>query len=74
MNKAKLLKIVNPILALLALHQVVNIVALRLGAGGLAHELHEWNAYALVAVAAFHVYLNWSWIKSSLLKGQKPAA
>jgi hypothetical protein len=68
MKKAALLKIVNPILALLFLGQAM---------GGIFHDLvpyevfrisHPLGGYALVVAVVVHVTLNWTWVKGVLFK------
>lgn len=74
MLKAKWLKIVNPLLALSFLTQA--------GSGifkhSLSHDafeaLHEGGGWVLIALAAVHVVLNWSWIRAQMLPGSRKTA
>ncbi|MEI8347037.1 MAG: DUF4405 domain-containing protein [Pseudomonadota bacterium] len=65
MQKALWLKIVNPILML--------AVIIQASTGYLSEnrhwvkEIHETNAVIVLALAAIHLYLNWSWVKSNFL-------
>jgi hypothetical protein len=71
MKKAALLKVVNPVLALLFLAQAVT---------GIAHDplqemsyevwkaIHSGGGLLLVLVAFSHVVLNWSWVRATFLK------
>ena len=68
MKKAELLKIVNIALFIFFLNQ---------GISGFLHSklphevfeiLHEKGALVLMLLTAIHLYLNWSWIKSTFLK------
>ena len=72
--KAKWLKVVNPLLALSFLTQA--------GSGifkhSLSHDafeaLHEGGGWVLIALAAAHVALNWSWIRAQMLPGSRKTA
>jgi hypothetical protein len=74
MLKAKWLKIVNPLLALSFLTQA--------GSGIFKHSLphdafevvHEGGGWVLIALAAAHVVLNWSWIRAQMLSGSRKTA
>lgn len=68
MNKAKLLKIVNPIMS---------IVFLCLAGSGLSqsfipyeifHAIHGKLGYLFVILVVAHIYLNWNWIKNLISK------
>lgn len=67
MTRQKLLKIVNPLLAVSFLCQA--------GSGlfhkALSHEafeiLHENGGYVLVVLALIHIALNWPWIRSTMM-------
>nr|WP_320011842.1 hypothetical protein [uncultured Desulfobulbus sp.] len=69
MNKQKQLKLVNPILALLLTVQALS---------GMMHEILPKNVFEffhsagwlLVFLAAYHVFLNWAWVKQNFLKKQ----
>lgn len=63
MMKTAVLRIVNPILGVLSVNQITV---------GILHDmlphkafeiLHEGGGIVLTVVAAFHVALNWNWIK-----------
>ncbi|MBN2804693.1 MAG: DUF4405 domain-containing protein [Deltaproteobacteria bacterium] len=71
MNKQKMLKIVNPILAL---------DFLMLALSGIFHEMvpyeifekaHPLLGFTLVILVTTHIILNWSWIASSMKKTSK---
>lgn len=68
MNKAKALKILNPILLLILVYQA---------ATGFSHDylprelfgyLHLIGAILLLAAVALHLILNWAWIRTNFLK------
>jgi hypothetical protein len=72
MTRNTALKILNPLLACLALSQILS---------GLLRGFLPWDTFKLVhltggvslaAAAALHVVLNWNWIKANYLKS-KPA-
>jgi hypothetical protein len=68
MSKNKWLKIVNVVLLVLLVNQALT--------GMLGMQLpyvvfkwgHKHAAYALLAVAAVHLILNWNWIKANYFK------
>lgn len=68
MKRNTILKIINPLLAVLVLSQILTGM---LG-DNLPHEafelLHEGGGYALAVVAALHLALNWNWVKSTYFK------
>jgi cytochrome b len=74
MKKPAMLKILNPILFVLIAWQVVTVILLKVMPSELIGELHEWNGYAIGVAVIFHLYLNWSWIKTNFLTKKKPAA
>ncbi len=65
MKKNKVLKIINPILAILVLYQVIT---------GSMHEVipkesfeavHVSGGVALVVFVIIHLLLNWNWVRAS---------
>lgn len=68
MNKAGLLKAVNPILFISAVVQIFTGVALSLHLFTpqlqTIAEVHEHNGFLLAALIITHLYLNWGWVKS----------
>ncbi|MBN2704619.1 MAG: hypothetical protein JXR23_10460 [Pontiellaceae bacterium] len=68
MNKQKLLKIVNPIMAILILNQMLTGLLNDV----LSHEsfefFHEGGGLLLIATSIIHVYLNWNWVKNNFLR------
>lgn len=72
MNKAKLLKIVNPIIFLLFIIQVITSLILFFGFKipdiKDVVEIHEYNGLILIVMIIIHVFLNWDWIKVTFLK------
>lgn len=70
MKRNALLKILNPILAVLFVNQVTT------GAlhGYLSEEayeiLHEGSGVVFAVAALLHVIMNWNWVKANFLKGK----
>lgn len=71
MNKQKLLKIINPVLAVLILNQVCTGIFNDL----LPHEvfefMHEGGGILLFLTILLHVCLNWGWVKVNFFPGRK---
>lgn len=68
MDKQNLLKIINPLLAILLLNQAVTGFLHNV----LPHRVFEFmhrGGLILVILSIVHVYLNWGWVKSNLLPG-----
>jgi hypothetical protein len=76
-TKASALKIVNPVLALVAAAQVVTAVLFTFFSDsipfGQVRTLHLITGYALFGIIILHSYLNWTWIKSTFLKKRSKA-
>jgi hypothetical protein len=72
MKKVQLLKIVNPILAFIALAQFASAIALTLFGGMIPYEtirkFHGLNGFLFFAVITVHIILNWTWIRSNFFK------
>lgn len=68
MKPTTMLKVLNPILAILIINQALT----GLMADQLSHEafevLHEGGGLLLVIVAAAHLFLNWGWVKASFFR------
>jgi hypothetical protein len=65
MKKNTLLKILNPVLAVLAVNQAVTA----LFSDELSHEtfeiLHQWAGALFLTLIAFHFILNFNWVKAN---------
>ncbi len=68
MKRNSILKILNPILAVLFLNQILT---------GILHDaipkeayefLHEGGGISLAVAAVLHVILNWNWVKANLYR------
>ncbi len=69
MNKMLFLKVVNSLLLVSFFIQFFTILMMAFKTSlGFVYEIHEINGYVFVSLAVIHVILNWSWIKSVLLK------
>jgi len=68
MTKAKALKIVNPILAVLFINQACTGIF----HGNLSHEafeiLHEGGGIALIIAGVIHTWLNWNWVAANFFR------
>lgn len=71
MNRMNLLKIVNPVLAVLALNQAITGLLSDLLPRPVFEVIHQGGGIAFAITAGLHVFLNWNWIKSTYLR--KPA-
>ena len=68
MKRNSMLKVLNPILALLLLNQVVTaLIRDSLSADAFA-ALHEGGGIVLAVAVALHVILNGNWIRANYLK------
>jgi len=72
MRKNTALKILNPVLALLALAQLLSGTLHALLPRDVFGVVHPWGGALLAACIALHVTLNWSWVSANFLK--KPQA
>jgi len=67
-NNLKLLKIVNPILAILFIGQAISGIFHEVIPYEIFVKVHGSAGYLLAAAATVHIILNWSWIKVNFLK------
>lgn len=67
MHKNTMLKILNPILAVLTVTQTLSALL----ADHLSYVVFEWvhkgGGFLLLAGIGLHVVLNWTWVRASLL-------
>ena len=69
MNKNKLLKVVNPVLAVSFIMEAVTGIMMAAGKGSkTTFEIHKHNGVLLIILVAAHLYLNWDWIKASFFR------
>ncbi len=66
--KNKALKILNPILLLLALLVLVGLLGYVFTEENFWRELHELGGILFLAGALLHLILNWGWVRASYLK------
>ena len=72
MNKAKLLKIVNPILFVIFAIQTLTALGMFFDLNypntQLLFDVHKYNGLLLIILIVFHIFLNWNWIKANVFK------
>ena len=71
MKKAALLKIINPIMALLFITQALSGIfhGYLMEVSYEAFEIiHEIGGYIFIFLVVFHFILNWNWIKNTFFK------
>ncbi len=64
MQKTKILKVLNPCLAVLLIFQLVS----GLLPAVVPYEVHRIMGILIGAGVGFHIFLNWPWIRANLLK------
>lgn len=71
MGKASVLKIVNPVIALLLLCQVCTaLLMITLGDEGF-ETIHKTGGILLAGGVLLHLSLNWNWVKTSYFAGSR---
>jgi hypothetical protein len=77
MTKASALKIVNPVLAGVAVLQAATAILFTFFSEvipyGQVRLIHLITGYVLFGIVALHIYLNWTWIKSTFFKKRSKA-
>ncbi len=68
MNKSTVLKFINPALALLLINQVLSGPLYAATNSEFLEGLHTAGGVTLAAVSALHLWLNWGWVRATLLK------
>ena len=68
MNRAFLLKILNPVLAVLFFNQVISAMMHGILSRALYGFLHEAGGKLFTLAVILHIILNWSWIKANYFK------
>jgi cytochrome b561 len=78
MNKFKLLKVLNPVLFIVFVIQALTaldmVFDLNFVNTQLVFNIHKYNGLLLIVLIAFHIFLNWAWVKANIFKKQNPAA
>ena len=78
MSNLKLLKVLNPIMALAFLGAAIGIILLKypiipsLQGNEVLYKMHIIAGQIFIILVVLHIILNWSWIKSQIF-GIKPA-
>jgi hypothetical protein len=68
MSKTNILRILIPIMAVLIVFQGISGLEPLL----IPYPMHQITGLVLIGCAVLHVYLNWGWIRTNLLKLYKP--
>jgi hypothetical protein len=75
MDKAKMLKVLNPILFLCILIQGLSVLIKSVTGYNnytdILINVHTYNGYVFFGLLLFHLYLNWTWIKTNILRIKK---
>jgi hypothetical protein len=75
MKKASLLKITNPILAIVAIVQFASAIGMTLLNGQNLYEtvrqIHAVNGFAFFALIILHIALNWTWFRTNFFKSTR---
>jgi hypothetical protein len=71
MEKNAVLKIVNPMLAILMLNQPLSAFLSEVTGWDLFEGLHILGGVLLLCAAAVHLALNWKWVEMNLLKNRR---
>ncbi len=66
MSKQTLLKIINPVIALLLLNQAATGLLHNVLPHGVFEFMHK-GGWILFILTILHLYLNWGWVKSNLI-------
>lgn len=70
--KTKALKFINPILFVLFLVALVAMLVYKAGPGHeTLAEIHEFAGILFFIVGLLHLYYNWGWVRSNILKRNK---
>jgi hypothetical protein len=71
MDKNILLKVVNPLLAILMLNQPFSGLLSSVTDWDIFESLHVGGGILLVLVAVVHLMLNWRWVTTNFFKNSK---
>jgi hypothetical protein len=74
MQRNNVLKVLNPVLGILALCQIATGVLHGVMPRDVFEAVHQWGGIAFAVTALFHVYLNWNWIKASYFRSHHGTA
>ena len=70
MKRNDMLKIVNPVLAVLLLSQLLSALLSDVVPKEVFEIWHEGGGVCLAIIAGLHLILNWGWVKTSFLKSR----
>ena len=72
MNKAALLRIINPVLFLSFVVQgatgLILFFDLKVPGEELVSNIHGYNGLFMIVLAGTHLFLNWSWVQANFFK------
>jgi hypothetical protein len=83
MDKAKMLKVLNPVLFISILTQATSIflknisgifikdISRQMDLKGTLDIIHTYNGYIFIGLLTIHIFLNWNWIKANIFKIKK---
>ncbi len=72
MNRAAALKVLNPVIAALALSQVLTGIFRDFIPKDAFGTVHKAGGISFAVAAVLHVILNWSWVRASYFAGKPP--
>lgn len=73
MKRAAALKVLNPLIAVLALSQVLTGVLHDFIPKDAFEAVHKAGGLSFAAAALLHVILNWSWVRANYFAGGPPS-
>ncbi len=73
MDKNAVLKILNPILAILMVNQPFSALLSEVTGWDFFEGMHAGGGILLVLVATMHLTLNWRWVATNFLKNEQKA-
>ena len=73
MKRNSVLKILNPILAVLLLNQILSGLLREAMPRAVFEVLHQGGGILFAVLALLHVILNWNWVKANFFKRPAPA-
>jgi len=68
MKKNNILKILNPVIALLLLSQICTALLNDVLGEEVFEAIHETGGFLLAVGGVLHLALNWNWVKANYLK------
>ena len=72
MKASAILKVLNPILAVLVLNQAITGIFSGVMPRPVFEAIHQAGGIAMAAAATLHLTLNWSWVRANFLRKRPP--